>query len=55
MAQEVAARVAEGVRLGRHVRALRKGAGGRGAATSDGRGGRDPGGDSGGGDPGSFP
>lgn len=56
LAQEVAARVAEGVRLGRHVRALRKGAGGRGAATSDGRGGRDPGGggDGGGGHPGSV-
>lgn len=57
LAQEVAARVAEGVRLGRHVRALRQGAGGRGAATLDGRGDRDPGGggDGGGGDPGARP
>lgn len=56
LAQEVAARVAEGVRLGRHVRALRKGAGHRDTATSNGRKGRDPssGGDSGGGPP-KFP
>lgn len=57
LAQEVAARVAEGVRLGRHVRALHKGTGGRGAVTSDWRGGRKPGGGGGGdgGDQGSLP
>lgn len=37
LAQEVAAREAEGVCLGRHVRALRKGAGHQDAATSNGR------------------
>lgn len=59
LAQEVAARVAEGVRLGRHVHALCNGAGGRGEATSDRRGYRGDGGDgdsdSGSGGPGSLP